>query len=136
MKCFHVNKSGVQELLADHTPPVREIAQALRKLIQATVTCSEERVYWGWHAIGYTHPAAGYFGAIFPRAEIVKRCFEWVADLPDPDNVLTGNQKRIRYIEIDDECEIPGQSIVPLLGEALRFPLNQKEGKGEERWQD
>jgi len=40
--------------------------------------------------------------------------------------VLTGKQKRIRLIEIDDESAIPEASIVTLLDEAIRYQLNDR----------
>jgi len=67
----------VERLLADHTPPIRTITARLRELILKTVPEAEERLYTGWHALGYVHPVAGLFGGIFPRVEAVKLCFEW-----------------------------------------------------------
>jgi len=72
-----VSEPGVERLLADHTPPIRTITARLRELILKTVPEAEERLYTGWHALGYVHPVAGLFGGIFPRVEAVKLCFEW-----------------------------------------------------------
>jgi hypothetical protein len=127
MTSCRVNESGIDEILGGHTPPVREIALALRRIILQSLPESEERTYTGWHAIGFVHPDAGYYGAVFPRDEIVKLCFEWGAHLPDPDRVLTGTQKRIRYVEVADVQEIPVAAIERLLIEAIRFQLTEKE---------
>lgn len=116
----------VEELLGSHTPPIREIAERLRWLIRETVPEAEERVSWGWHAIGYAHPEAGYVGGIFPRDDVVKLCFKWGASLPDPAGILSGNQKRVRYVEIGDIAELPGRAIVDLLHAAIVFRLGER----------
>ena len=115
----------IEQILADHTPPVRAIAERLRVLIAATVPEAEERAYGGWHAIGFVHPDAGYFGAIFPREEIVKLCFEWGAVLPDPHRILTGNQKRVRYVVIADEHDIAEDAIIELIQTAIAYQLSK-----------
>jgi len=115
----------VDQLLDQHVPPVRAIAQRLRVLVQRSVPEAEERVYPGWHAIGYVHPNAGYFGAIFPREDAVKLCFEWGAELPDPHHILTGNQKRVRYVVVADETEIPEDAIVEMIQAAIAHQLAQ-----------
>ena len=114
---FRMADTGVDSLLGDHTPPIQAIAAALCRLIQETAPEAEERICRGWHAI------AGYFGAIFSPETVVKKCFEWGAHHPDTDGVLTGTQKRIRYVEIFDEAEIPKTSIVSLVAAAVQFHL-------------
>jgi hypothetical protein len=113
----------VEQLLASHTPPERTIVVRLRGLVKAAVPEAGERVYPGWHAIGYTHPEAGYFGGIFPRSGVVRLCFEWGAHLPDPHGILTGDQKRIRYVDVYDESDIPHDAIADMLRSALAYQL-------------
>jgi hypothetical protein len=113
----------VDQLLDQHVPPVQAIAQRLRELVRRTVPEAKERVYPGWHAVGYVHPEAGYFGAIFPREDQVKLCFEWGAELPNPHHILTGNQKRVRYVVISDELEIPESAIVEMIQAAMAYQL-------------
>ena len=113
----------IEQILAGHTPPVRAIAERLRVLVTATVPEAEERAYGGWHAIGYVHPDAGYFGAIFPREDVVKLCFEWGAVLPDPHHILTGNQKRVRYVVIADEHDIAEAAITEMIQAAIAYQL-------------
>jgi hypothetical protein len=113
----------IEQILAGHTPPVRAMTERLRVLVKGAVPEAEERAYGGWHAIGYVHPEAGYFGAIFPREEIVKLCFERGAVLPDPHRILTGNQKRVRYVVIADEHEIAEAAIAELIQTAIAYQL-------------
>ncbi len=85
----------VDSILERHDPAIRELALALREVIRATVPEAEERAYGGWHAIGYTHPRAGYFGAIFPRDEVVRVAFEFGAHLEDPRGLLAGDGTQV-----------------------------------------
>jgi hypothetical protein len=55
------------ELLDDHTPAVRALAQRLRRLVRSVCPEASERVYPGWHGLGFHHPDVGYFCGISPR---------------------------------------------------------------------
>jgi hypothetical protein len=61
-----------EDILADHSPNVRKLAERLRILIRETVPEASEVAYPGWHAIGYRHPRSGYFCGIFPSAARLK----------------------------------------------------------------
>jgi hypothetical protein len=113
---------SVMELLADHTPAVCTVVEALRLLIRQTVSDTSESVYVHWHGIGYTHPQVGYFCAIFPQATTVKLGFEFGVLLPDPDNLLTGGGKQVRYVELRPGVELPEEPIARLLQAAVDLP--------------
>jgi hypothetical protein len=115
----------IEHILTGHTPPIRAIAERLRSIVKLTVPEAEGRAYGGWHAIGYVHPDAGYFGAIFPRDDVVKFCFEWGAVLPDPHRVLTGAQERVRYVVIADDCDIPESALSELIQAAIAYQLTR-----------
>src|SRR5262245_3503402 len=114
----------IEQILEGHTPPIRAIAGRLRAIVKSAIPEAEERAYRGWHAIGYIHPEAGYFGAIFPREEVVKFCFEWGAVLPDPHHILIGTQKRVRFVVIADERDIPQAEISELIQIAVAYQLS------------
>lgn len=107
------------DILNDHTPEVRAIAEALRRLIHDTVEGMTERAYPGWHAIGFRHPVAGYVCGIFPFADYVRFVFEHGRQLTDPDGVLQGDGKQIRYIDLRDAAEVPDDAVRLLLLEAV-----------------
>jgi hypothetical protein len=111
----------VEHILAEHMPPIRAVAEGLRTIMLETVPGIDERVYAGWHAFGYVHPAARYLGGIFPRAEHVSLAFEWGRHLPDPAGVLTGEGKRVRMIVLDDPEVIPRQEIAELIHAAVAY---------------
>ena len=55
------------DILARHTPQVRELVQRLRELVLATVPNAEEIAYPVWKGLGYHHPEGGYFCGVFPH---------------------------------------------------------------------
>jgi hypothetical protein len=107
------------DILIDHTPEVRAIADALRRLIHDTIDGMTERAYPGWHAIGFRHPAAGYVCGIFPFADYVRFVFEHGRQLADPQGVLRGDGKQVRYIDLRDVAGIPDDAVRLLLLEAV-----------------
>jgi hypothetical protein len=112
-----------EDILDDHTDEVRALTEQLRSLIKETIPEATERAYPGWHGIGYRHPEAGFFAAIFPRADDVKLGFEHGADLPDPDGLLTGEGKRVRYVVVRRPGDIRSRAIGSLLIAAIhRLP--------------
>jgi hypothetical protein len=108
-----------EEILDAHTRPIRELAGSLRKLIKATVPEAEERAYPGWHGIGYRHPEVGYFAAIFPERDLVKLGLEHGVELPDPQGLLRGEGKRVRYVILSEAKAVPKAAIRALLQAAI-----------------
>jgi hypothetical protein len=111
--------STPEQILRDHSPDVREIAERLRTLIGATLPEATECAYPGWHGIGYRHPSAGYIGAIFPLQDRVRLGFEHGARLPDPAGMLTGDGKQLRYVEVLPGADINERAIRALLVDAV-----------------
>jgi hypothetical protein len=96
-----------EEILEGHTPEVKAVANRLRDMVKKTVEGAQESGYPGWHAIGYRHPAVGYFCGIFPSKDRVKLFFEYGSTLPDPKKILLGGPKmRGRYLEFNSVQDI------------------------------
>lgn len=111
-----------ESILESHRPEVRAICEELRQIVKTTVPDVLEKGLRGWHAIGYTHPKAGHFCAIFPQKDFVRFALEHGASLPDPDGLLRmppTSGKQVRYIEIEPGQDIPENGIVALLHEAI-----------------
>jgi hypothetical protein len=109
------------EILAEHTEEIRALAQRLRYLVRRALPESEERVYPGWHGIGYRHPDAGYVCGIFPLADRVKIGFEHGASLPDPRGVLAEGGRQVRYVVIRSPEDIDERAIEELLFAAVDY---------------
>lgn len=108
-----------EQFLAAYPPAIRTVAERLRRLVRDTVPTASEHVYPGWRALGYRDPQSGYFCGIFPQPDHVRLLFEHGAALPDPDRVLTGATRQVRYVEVCDANAIPVGSVQRLLRAAL-----------------
>jgi hypothetical protein len=86
------------ELVAEHTLHVAHIAHKLRGLIRSSMPGAEERVYPGWHGVGYHDAVAGYVCAIFPKADVVEVAFERGRDLSPRGDVFDRTGKQVGYL--------------------------------------
>jgi hypothetical protein len=101
---------------------VRQLCEALRGLILAEAPEAFEVAYPSWHGIGYHDPICGYFCAIFPMKETVKLGFEFGVLLPDPERLLTGDGKQVRYVIIRQQADIRAEIIRQFIQAALSLP--------------
>lgn len=108
-----------EELLAGHSPKIKQLANRLRQLIKKTVPDASEKAYPVWRGIGYRHPESGYFCGIFPQEDSVKLGLEQGVLLNDPDGLLLGDGKQVRYVIIKAVKDIPIASIQRLLLESI-----------------
>ncbi|MER7006648.1 DUF1801 domain-containing protein [Dactylosporangium sp. NPDC000555] len=99
--------SGFEELLEDHCASISALTRHLRDAILTARPELTERVYRGWHGLGFHHPERGYIAAVFPRADSVSVGFEHGADLPDPHGLLEGTGKRLRYLRFKPDESAP-----------------------------
>lgn len=111
----------IELLLSGHTAEIQHITQQLRQIVQDVLPEAREKVYMGWHAIGFQHPKAGYIGGIFPYEKYVRLLFEKGVMLYDPDHELQGNGKQTRYLEISDQKDISPEVITRFLHAAINL---------------
>ncbi len=111
--------TNVAELLEEHRPPIAKLARAVRRVVLEAIPDAEERVYTGWHGLGYHHPEAGYVCGLFPQAGRVSLGFENGVHLPDPDGLFTRGGLQVRYIDLEPGDEIPAAGIVELIDSAV-----------------
>ncbi|MDG6104765.1 DUF1801 domain-containing protein [Dactylosporangium aurantiacum] len=99
-----IEPPGLDQLLAEHCADVAALARHLRDVIVEARPELTERVYSGWHGLGFHHPERGYVAAIFPGTDGVSVGFEHGAGMPDPHGLLRGTGKRLRYLHftLDD----------------------------------
>ncbi|MFY9270127.1 MAG: DUF1801 domain-containing protein [Candidatus Manganitrophaceae bacterium] len=115
-----------EQILEGHTPQIRALAERLRRLVIETVPNAVETAYPVWHGIGYRHLESGYFCGIFPHKNGVKLGFEYGVFLPDPEGLLQGSGKQVRYIVIKEKKEIRVGAIKRLIRAAIRLPSGRK----------
>ena len=111
-----------KDILAGYTDSVQALAGQLRDFILATNPSAVKQAYSKWQAIGCLHPNCGYYYAIFPQNEHAQLGFEWGALLPDPDFLLEGTGKQLRYVTITSQATIPSAPIKLLLNAATELP--------------
>jgi hypothetical protein len=99
--------AGFDELLSQHSDEVAELTRCLCAVILRARPELRERVYRGWHGLGFHHPVRGYVAAIFPRDVDVMVGFEHGADLPDPHGLLEGAGRRLRYLRFTPAAGVP-----------------------------
>ena len=117
----------VDNILAAHERGVVATAEALRRLVLDTLPEETREVaYPGWHGIGYRHPRAGYVCGIFPLDDCVRLSFERGVDLSDPGGDLAGPGLQVRYVEARSERDLPRESVIRLVNEALAIGLERK----------
>lgn len=118
-------KSGaatVESILASHSLPVRGMVERLRVIIRETVPDALESAHAVWHSLSYKHPESGYFCGIFPQADRVTVAFEFGVLLPDPEGVLEGAGRQVRYLRWRDEGDLRVEAFRQLLIEAINLP--------------
>jgi hypothetical protein len=119
-------KSGAsaspQDILKDHTPAIRALVERLRRMIRETVPEAVESANPVWHSLSYHHPRGGYFCGVFPQHDLVSLAFEFGVLLPDPERLLKGTGKQVRYVRIRQAKDIRVRPLKKLLQAAVALP--------------
>ncbi|MGJ4745825.1 DUF1801 domain-containing protein [Leptospira sp. SA-E8] len=121
------NSEIILEILKPHTKKVLEIVSSLRNKIKKQFPDFEERGYPVWKAIGFRDKNSGYVCGIFPFEKNVRLIFEWGILLKDPNKILLGDTKQIRYLEYSSTKEINSATIRSFLEQSLGLPKSKKE---------
>jgi hypothetical protein len=115
-----VSEDAIEAILAAHTPEVRALADALRSLVRDALPADAREVaYPGWHGIGFRDRRAGYVGAVFPVEDRVRLGFERGVELDDPEGLLAGEGRQVRYVELRPGDRVPEDAIRALVHQAL-----------------
>ena len=115
----------VEDILESHSPPVRALVERLRQIIRETVPDATEAAHPVWHSLGYRHPEGGYFCGIFPQNDGVDLAFEFGVLLPDPDGLLQGTGKQVRYLRLKSDKDIRVRALKKLLLAAISLPARR-----------
>ena len=112
-----MSDQDVQELLANYSPAVRELALQLRKLVRGLMPGAEEKVYAGWKTIGYSVGGGmkGQFCSISPAKDHVKLFLTRGVELDDPGRLLEGTGKGLRHIKITTPEAVNKQEVKALI---------------------
>jgi hypothetical protein len=108
-----------EQLLAGFPPPIRDLANEIRKTLLAAVPSFVERTLPGWRAVAFRDPQAGHVCALFPFEDHLKLYVEYGATLPDPDGLMEGSMKRGRYIEFRTAKDLRKRALGTLIRRAV-----------------
>ena len=126
-----------EQFLADYPPQIQELAHELRALVRESVPDVDEKVYRGWRLIGYRVISLGrrrqhggaYFCYIAPTAETLQLGFEYGILLADPERLLEGEGKQVRYLTVTSAADFKRAGVKRLIVQAARVALLTKEEK-------
>lgn len=121
------------ERLLEHEPlAVGRLVRRLREVVREAYPELRERVYSGWHGVGYSHSRGGYVFALFPRDGGVNVGFEYGADLPDPHGRLLGEgRRRTRDVRLEVDADAAEEEVMlDYIEVAVAMAIDRNGGRG------
>jgi len=132
-----------EQFLADYPPQIQEVAGGLRATVKQAVPEIEEKIYRGWRLIGYRvklpeprrQSRGAYFCYIAPGAEALQLGFEYGILMADPEGLLEGEGKQVRYVTVSSTADFKRAGVSQLVVEAARVAILPKEEKAALRFE-
>jgi hypothetical protein len=112
--------------LREEHPAAADLAIWTRDAVRAADPDLTERVYRGWHGVGFRHPDAGYVCAIYPKDDRVELLFEHGASLADPEGVLEGSGTQTRAIPVEERSDALAETIRVYVQQAIAQRLLER----------
>ena len=114
-------EKGVQEILSRCSPPVRDLVEVLRALVQEAAPDATEEGHTGWGNITYSRKSI--FCYIGPQKSWANLGFWQGTELSDPEGLLEGTGKRLRHVKVRKPEEIRSNAFKALVQEAYRLSV-------------
>jgi len=125
-----------EAFLAGYPPHTQKLAHQLRAIVKEAVSEINEQVYRGWRLIGYRvatperrRKGGAYFCYIAPDDEALQLGFEYGILLTDPQRLLEGDGKQVRYVTITATADLTRQGLTGLIAEGARVAILSKTEK-------
>ena len=114
-------ETDVQAFLASHPPEVRDLAMKLRALVFEVIPHVQELVDASDQMIGYglSSKWEDIICVIAPYTSHVILMFGKGRELRDPEGMLKGTEKHVRYIKIMEASDIEDPEVRTLLENAV-----------------
>lgn len=112
------NNGTFADVIAGSSADVQAISLALRALLADVMPHITEVPWAKQKTIGYGVGAkkmSEHFCYIAPQANYVNLGFMYGADLPDPENLLEGNGKRLRHIKVRSRQDLDNPALRSLI---------------------
>lgn len=116
-------EAELRELIAKFAPAHQGLIGTMRRSLRMRLPTANEVVYEyaDCFVISYSPDERGYEGVLAIRASAkgVALYFNRGKGLPDPDKLLRGSAKLVRFIHIDDASTLKRPAVARLIDEAL-----------------
>jgi hypothetical protein len=113
------NAEEVEALLAGLPEGIHDLFHGLVGLIVEVRPDLSARVRLGWRSVNFRHPQAGFVCALFPHPDRVSLVFEHGRQLSDPEGLLEGNGRQVRFVNLVPGAALPEAGIALLIAEAV-----------------
>jgi hypothetical protein len=112
----------VDKFLSEYSDEVFDNAQKIRKIILKNLPKVQEQIVIPARMIAYTYGQKynEMVCTLIPSKKGLKLGFYKGIDLPDPENILEGNGKISRYVEIKKRADLQKKPLIVLLKEAFK----------------
>jgi hypothetical protein len=112
----------VDKFLSEYSDEVFDNAQKIRKIILKNLPKVQEQIDIPARMIAYTYGQKynEMVCTLIPSKKGLKLGFYKGIDLPDPENILEGNGKISRYVEIKKRADLQKKPLIVLLKEAFK----------------
>jgi len=92
----------IEEFFGGYPADVQAMSRKLRAMVNQAMPDSRETLYAKDNHIGYsaTGSYADKIVYICPLKDYVRLGFMWGSHLPDPDQILVGDGKRLRHVKV------------------------------------
>ena len=132
-----MRKAGftIDDLLGLYPPPIRNTVGRLRRMVLEVAPDAVEKANKGWRSISYRHAQMGYFCGIFPFDEWVDLIFEFGVLLSDPEGILEGGARQVRYLRFHGPSEVRVRRVKQFVRAALDLPPQHAVRRSLTQWE-
>jgi hypothetical protein len=101
----------IETFLSTYPPQIQSISRTLRAIANATMPGANELLFASQNHFAYSTSQSAHHIIVYicPMKEYVRLGFMFGAGLPDPDQMLVGEGKRLRHVKVRtlDEANNP-----------------------------
>jgi hypothetical protein len=118
-------EAEVRTLIVKFAPAHLRLIGAVRRWLRTRLPTAHELVYEyrDWFVISYSPNDHGYEGVLSIRASAdgVKLYFNFGKELPDPEKLLQGSGKQVRWIHLEGASTLARPAVASLIEQAIAF---------------
>jgi hypothetical protein len=107
------------QLVEGFPAPIVRLMRRVMRTVEESHPELGRKVQRGWQAVAYRHVKAGYVCGAFIRSDRVYLLFEHGRQLSDPDRVLEGDGKQVRFIPFRPGDKIDRTIVALYISEAI-----------------